>query len=323
MRKTSGLFFLILVMLSMAVHSQTDGGENASTGVSPVFPQLRKGIALYGEGKWQEAVAELRKAQSEVSSRRDIQSEAFFWIGLAELSAGEFQAAVNDMEALEKLDPANSRVTELLYHKGRAFYYLGRYSDAILLFKRYTDSIKGETTEDNAKKSAAYYWTGECLYSLRLFDEASEVFFIITEKYPGSVKFEAASYRIDLIRQKKIEAELLSLLKWSHEESLKTMEEYQRRERSYDQALIAYQKRIADMLKDTRLADLENANAQYQKLLASAEERIRVLEKRIWDDSGAGVSPADSSTRTDRLQELRNSAQDLESGLKNQPGGAR
>jgi chromosome segregation ATPase len=101
------------------------------------------------------------------------------------------------------------------------------------------------------------------------------------QEYPQSAKYEAASYRIALINQKKVEAELLNILKWSHEESLKTVEEYQRRERSYDQAIIAYQKRIADMLKDTRLADLESSNAQYRRQLAEAEERIALLEARL------------------------------------------
>jgi TolA-binding protein len=148
---------------------------------------------------------------------------------------------------------------------------------------------------------------GECLYSLGLLDRAGELFLIITEEYSHSPKYEAASYRIALINQKKVETELLALLKWSHEESLKTMEEYQRRERSYDQALMAYQKRIADMLKDTRLSDLENENAQYRQMLASAEERIRLLE-------GLSLPPEDSDAAA-RLNVLRSSAVKLRDEL--------
>jgi len=118
-----------------------------------------------------------------------------------------------------------------------------------------------------------------------------------------------------------VETELLSLLKWSHEESLKTMEEYQRRERSYDQALIAYQKRIADMLKNTRLADLENANAEYQKQLASAQERIKSLERRLWETpSPQSNDYGNDPSNAKRLEELRNSAKELESGIR---GGGR
>jgi hypothetical protein len=55
---------------------------------------------------------------------------------------------------------------------------------------------------------------------------------------------EAASYRLSLLEFKKREEELLRLLKWSHEEFLRTVEEYQRREKAYDQALTAYQQRV-------------------------------------------------------------------------------
>jgi len=102
-------------------------------------------------------------------------------------------------------------------------------------------------------------------------------------------------YRLALIDQKQIEAELLELLKWTHEEALNTMEEYQRRERSYEQALISYQKRIADMLRDMGLSDietenvqfrqqlstLERENAQYKERLATAEARIKTLEEEL------------------------------------------
>ncbi|MDR2052305.1 MAG: hypothetical protein LBP80_02745, partial [Treponema sp.] len=84
-----------------------------------------------------------------------------------------------------------------------------------------------------------------------------------------------------LINQKKIEVELLSILKWTHEESLKTVEEYQRRERTYDQAIIAYQKKIAEMLRDSHLAELEASNADYRRRLIEAQARISALEQRL------------------------------------------
>ncbi|MDR0622835.1 MAG: hypothetical protein LBG10_00195, partial [Treponema sp.] len=131
-----------------------------------------------------------------------------------------------------------------------------------------------------------------------------------------------SSYRLGLINQKKIEIELLALLKWSHEESLKTMEEYQRRERTYDQALTAYQKRIADMLKDTRLADLESANAEYRKQLAEAEERIIFLEENLKSSSARSSfqdavppAPQTEAEKTIQLLDLKTRALELKSGL--------
>jgi tetratricopeptide (TPR) repeat protein len=89
----------------------------------------------------------------------------------------------------------------------------------------------------------AYFWIGESLYSLGRLEEAERVFARVLRDYPQSYKVEAASYRLSLLEFKKREEELLRLLKWSHEEFLRTVEEYQRREKAYEQALAAYQQR--------------------------------------------------------------------------------
>jgi tetratricopeptide (TPR) repeat protein len=242
--------------------------------------RLQNGINLYGRGLWPEAVIELRRYQAEAPDAVQ-RAEALYWIALSEMGAGEYEAAVKDMDELDRTARGNPRYAELPYHRGRAYYYLGRYDEALVILKAYTDSLTFETSEDEARMPAGLYWMGECLYSLGQLDAAQSIFTAIMNEYPYSVKYEAASYRVALISQKKIEVELLALLKWTHEESLKTVEEYQRRERSYDQAIIAYQKRIADMLKESRLSDLENANADYQRRLEEAEARIVLLEARL------------------------------------------
>jgi TolA-binding protein len=304
------LFFILAAGYGFAQNSGYSPGNRAfpAPPASQVSARLQGGIKLYGEGKWREAVIELRRAQAEALSPEE-RAEALYWIGLAELSAGEYEAALRDMDELNRAAPSSPRRAELPYHKGRAYYYLGRYDEAVVLLKDYADRV-GEG--EDSRKSAALYWIGECLYALGQLDRARDIFILITEQYPQSAKFEASSYRIDLINQKKIEMELLALLKWSHEESLRTMEEYQRRERSYDQALIAYQKRIADMLKDTRLADLENANANYRKQLAEAEERIRGLEAGLAERSAASPPAADTAIQG---FDLKNRALELRSEL--------
>jgi tetratricopeptide (TPR) repeat protein len=235
MKRTIPLLFFALVFGAF-LHAQAEN-------------PLQTGIRLYGEGRWREAVIELRRVQAAEADQR---AEALYWIALAELSAGEYESALRDLDELTGADPASPRAGEIPYHRGRAFYYLGRYDEAMLLLKSYTDGVSADTLEGGGRKAAALYWIGECLFALGQLEKALDVFSIITEEYPYSVKYEAAAYRAALINQKKIEAELLSILQWSHEESLKTMEEYQRREHSYDQAITAYQKRIAEMLQGGR-----------------------------------------------------------------------
>jgi tetratricopeptide (TPR) repeat protein len=231
-------------------------------------------------------------------------------VALAEFAAADYGSALRDMDTLEQAAPESGRSTDVVYHRARAYYCLGYYDEAIPLFKRYADE-SGEGGE--SRKAAALYWIGECLYAMGQLEKAADVLGLVTGQYPGSVKYEAATYRLDLIKQKKIEGELLAMLKWSHEESLKTVEEYQRREKTYDQALNAYQKRLADSMKDTRQEDLESSNAEYQRQLASARERIQYLEAQL---SGSADPPSDELKV--RAQQLRNEVQwditNLESG---------
>jgi tetratricopeptide (TPR) repeat protein len=295
-------FFILFAVLTTAAAAQTS---------------LQYGVNLYGEGRWREAVIELRRAEAADPS---VRAEALYWIALAELAAGEYEASIRDMESLELQDPKHSRIGELAYHRGRALFYLGRYDEAMALLRSYADGID-EYGAGASRKAAALYWIGECLFALGQLDRALEIFTIITEQYPSSVKYEASSYRIALINQKKIEAELLAILRWSHEESLKTAEEYQRRERSYDQTIIAYQKRIAELLRDPRLAELEQANADYQRQLSEAENRIATMvpEAETPGETSAAAAPpaipALPSDRTIRLLSLKAEALELTNEL--------
>ncbi|MDR0645130.1 MAG: tetratricopeptide repeat protein [Treponema sp.] len=217
------------------------------TGGGIVFSQasvsLETGVNLYISGKWKDAILALRQVRDgDVESEQ--KAEAVYWLALAEIADSDYESAIKDLNALEQMSWNNLHKQEIPYHRGRCFYYLGQFDDALVLLKNYADRILDDTIDNIGRKSAALYWSGECLYSLGHLDKAQDLFLTITQKYPQSVKYEAAFYRVALINQKRIEVELLDILKKTHEESLKTIEEYQRRERTYDQALIAYQKRI-------------------------------------------------------------------------------
>jgi tetratricopeptide (TPR) repeat protein len=235
MKGFSMRLYLLCLFLVMAgfVHSQ----ESWQGGFGGLYsPRFIAGINLYQEARWLEAAAELRAAQETAMNSRDW-TEALYWVALTELAASDYGSALRDMDELEKGAPGSSRITDIVYHRARAYYYLGYYDEAILLFKQYADQA-GPGGE--SRKAAALYWIGECLYSMGQLDRAGDVFGMVIKEYPNSLKYEAASYRMDLIKQKKIEAELLDLLQWTHEESLRTVEEYQRREN-------AYQKRLTEL----------------------------------------------------------------------------
>jgi TolA-binding protein len=259
-KKTAFLFMVFLLAGGMAFSQTgaTSGGyadtpAASSTAFSSAFQQ---GLALYGAGKWTDAAVKFQEAQG-AAVVGDERAEAVYWLCLAQEAGGDFEGAIRNLGVLERTNGGASRKAEIPYLKGRAFYSLGRYDEAIALLKGYADRIPADSAGAIAQKSAALYWTGESLFALGHLDAAQDVFVMITQQYPQSVKYEASVYRIALIYQKKVEQELLELLRQSHEESLKTIEEYQRRERSYAQVLVVYQKRIAALEARLREAGID------------------------------------------------------------------
>ena len=277
--------------------------------------RLAAGIELFSQGRWNEAVLELRRAQAEAPSR-ELRAEALFWISMAQLSAGEYEQALREMDALEQTDPGNRRAAQLAYQRGRALFHLERYDEAIIFLGKYTDAIRPGpdgvfSPPDAFRRAAALFWTAECLFAMGQLDRAADIFTTIIENYPASSKFEAAYFRLALINQRRLEAELLTLLHWSHEESLRNTEEFRRREQAYDHAMRAYQRRIADMQSDTRFADIQSENELYRQQLRNAEDRIRYLENLL--DQAALRMDQEGAAILERLNNLRRDAEELES----------
>jgi len=208
--------------------------------------RFQNGADHYKEARWNEAAADFRAAQ-ESATTIDEETQSLYWVILSELALADYGSALKDMDELEKIAPNSSFVKEMVYHRARAYFNQGYFEDAIVLFKRYSDSITSDDAESTDRKAAAFFWMGECLYAMGQFEEAERFYAWVIAKYPLSPKIDVASYRIDLIKQKKIETELLALLRWSHEESLRTSEDYQRKIKTYEHTLNAYQRRIAEL----------------------------------------------------------------------------
>jgi tetratricopeptide (TPR) repeat protein len=242
--------------------------------------KFENGTRLFQLSRWNEAAAEFRSAQEAALNRNDF-SEALYWVIMSELSGADYGSALRDMDALEKTETARS--LDIIYHRARSYYYLGYFEESLIQFKRYIDKIQSEDNESRQKKAAAYFWMGECLYAMGQIEEAEKFYTWVMINYPSSPKIEISSYRIDLIKQKKIESELLMLLKWSHEENLRTNEDYERKIKTYEHTLNAYQRRVTELSQDSRMTELELSNADYQRQLAEAQDKIILLEDDLSD----------------------------------------
>jgi len=243
-------FALLLVLLFFTAEI-----SSAQNGMPLFSNKYQRGVQLYKASRWHEAAAEFRYAQ-EIAANMDDLAQALYWIILTELALGDYGSAIRDMDELERAAPASPYVKEMVFHRARAYFNNGYFEDALSLFKRYGDGIPSSDTEAADRKAASYFWMGECLYSMGQFDEAEKFYSWVISKYPASPKVDVSSYRIDLIKQKKIEAELLALLRWSHEESLRTSEDYQRRIRTYEATLNTYQRRIAELSRGQENAEI-------------------------------------------------------------------
>ena len=234
------LFLFCFLLLAAVVSTAQNGNQ------SDYSRRFQNGTQFYELSRWSEAAIEFRRAQETAGNMNDW-SQALYWVILSELANTDYGSALRDMDELQRSAPNSSYNRDMLYHRARVYYNQGFFDEALLLFRHYADSVTDATRETADRRAAAFFWMGECLYSMGQFDEAENFYSWVVTRYPESPKIEAASYRIDLIKQKKIEAELLALLQWSHEESLRTSEDYQRKIRTYEYTLNTYQRRIAEL----------------------------------------------------------------------------
>jgi tetratricopeptide (TPR) repeat protein len=269
---------------------------------------------LFNAQRMAEAAAEFRGAQEMASSLHEW-AQALYWVILSELSLGDYDSALKDMDELDKYAPNSSFASDMVYHRARAYFNQGYFEDALILFKNFNDRVSPGDPQGADRKAASFFWMGECLYLMGQFDEAERFYSWVVTKYPGSPKKEVSSYRIDLIKQKKIEAELLELLRWRHEESLRTSEEYQRKLKTYEHTLNSYQRRgesspvapggtsIQDNFQEqSSVEDIKTPPVVNNEAAADANRRLNedLLEKarRLGDDIQVLISELDTGGGT-------------------------
>ena len=270
-RITASLFTLIILV----------SGPSAAVGQSQSgLDQIREGLALFKQGDFQQAIIIFRNIIFD-SAYSAYKPDAYFWISRSYMAINQLDDAERNLEFFLAGYPEHPDYPEAYYQKGRLLFRQGELESGIQLLQSFINRYPDSPFLPNA-----YFWIGESLYLLGQLEEAAAVFNKMQMEYPKSFKVEAARYRLSLIEFKKREIELLKLLKWSHEESLKTVEEFQRREKSYEQAIAAYQRRLSylkqgvDWEKDDELIlDIEQLKSE-NAALKDQNEKLRLLPGR-------------------------------------------
>ncbi|MDR1147965.1 MAG: tetratricopeptide repeat protein [Spirochaetaceae bacterium] len=297
------IIFIALVLFPLYIAQAQSRQQTPETNNNLLSAQIDRGIEFYGNGRWGEAIVQLRRAQQE-NIGTQARAEAQFWIAMSEFAAGQYQDAVHDFDEISRIDPVNIRCVEVPYQKGRAYYYLKRYDEAIRLLNAYADSIRidgrylngrrisgwsegafyNNIEGDYNRKSAAIYWMGECFYSMDDMTRAEELFNIVVKEYPKSHKFEPSTNRLALIKQKKIEVELLNILKSTPAESNQAATTPQ--QQSDEDAIREYQKRIAPyLIPDTQPPVVEKPAEKNTdtiiRLLSIKTTALEILERLL------------------------------------------
>ncbi len=267
----TALLFAALVASQANLPAQAQQAAQASTAAKL---GLDRGIELFGQEKYRDALELFGKVLADPKAGAE-RPEAAYWSVLAYLAVGDQATAGASIDAFLSAYPKSPRVSDLLYQRGRILYSKGDFEGALKVFSAFASG-----TPSSDLLPSALYWSGECLYALGRLEEAERVFSAVTKNYPQSVKVEAATYRLALIGLEYRQRELLKLLTWSHEESLRSVEDFRRRERAYESSIALYQKQIADSRRgatvdsDQTIADLRAQVADLGSRLAATEARL-------------------------------------------------
>jgi len=307
MRKRYGSL-LAAIILSAAAALPAPCQEAAPASQADAKAALLAGVELFGQERYQDALDVFGKVLADPRARSE-RPEAAYWSVLSYLAIGDQTAAAASIDAFVSAYPTSPRLPDLLYQRGRILYSRGSFEEAIKVFAAFS-----EAAPDSDLFPSALYWSGECLYALGRLEEAERAFAAVVQKYPQSVKVEAASYRRSLIGLEYRQRELLKLLTWSHEESLRSVEEFRRREKAYEASISLYQKQLSDTKRgaagalsdqDKTSAELRAQIAEISASLASRDDelsqaarenaRLRAeLDAAMHTASQAAASPSQS-----------------------------
>lgn len=236
--------------------------------------EFREGLTLFKQGQYKQAILSFRDIIFNPAAEK-LKPDAYFWISKSYLANRLFDDAERSLELFLKNYPNHPSYTEGFYLKGRLLFLQNDYENSIQLLSNFLDRFSTSAFVPNA-----YHWIGESFYSLGSLDDAALVFRKVVDDYPTSYKVEAARYWLSLIEFKKKENELLKLLKWSHEESLKTVEEFQRREKSYEQAIFVYQRKLSALKLSQPEKDLEIERLEEE--IENIKNQNKLLENQLF-----------------------------------------
>jgi hypothetical protein len=302
---------------------------------SPAPSPLPRGVDGYKSGDFPAALEHFNEVLSNLDWK-EFHGDAYFWIAKTSTALGRYQDAEKNLEHFLSNFPDNPYYPEGMYEKGRLLFLQGNYELSLQVLQSFLEKYS-----DSPFRANALYWSGESLFALGDLSAAQRLYSVVVTQYPTSFRVEAARYQLAVIEMKFREEQLLKLLKWSHEEYVNAVEEFQKKERTFEDAIASYQRQITTLssqdakqelirlservraleaelsLKNQTLSGLESENKRLKSSLEQAGEPRSNIS--------TGVSTGQGGQNRARLMEIKEEALRLKEFylelLKETPGG--
>ncbi|MBI9100810.1 MAG: tetratricopeptide repeat protein [Spirochaetales bacterium] len=304
MKKLTFTAALLILISFMAIFAQESGDTTL----------MRSGLDKFKSGQFGDALLDFREIILD-TNMKDYHGSAYFWITKCYLAQSDLKQAGDNLGFFLKNFVGHPFMEEGFYQKGRIEFLKGEYEISISDFYSFITSYPDSDFIPNS-----YFWIGESLYNLGHYEESEKIFYHLVSQYPTSYKMEAANYRLALIDLVKREDVLMDLVKLSHEEYVTSLEEFQRKERTYEQAISAYQRRIVQLenrLKESdndKNAALANLKAEMQTLLDEAVKAASTSSQPV-QTSIIVDQPTQDLTGKQEILELKNSVLEVKGFL--------
>ena len=278
-------------------------GVSALAAFAQATDDLASAIQLFRDGQYEKAIPLLTNVINDPADAAQ-QPDAYLLMAKSYMALGKLDDADKGIEYYLANFAGAADYPEALYQKGRILFLQAQYEESIQVMQQFLKSYPASPLAANG-----WFWVGESLYELGHMDDAQKIYQKILTDFPTSVKVEAAQYKLSLIQLQKKEVELARLLKWSHEDFLRSLEEFQRREKTYEQAIAVYQKRLAGGADDQDQKTIADLRAELAKKTQEAQDLSAQVAQLGGGTGGAAAPQATAAGTTagslqDRLVEI-------------------
>lgn len=222
----------------------------------------RQGLQAFQGRNYNQALDHFRNLSRQTD--HPLAGDGLFWTAKTLLGLEDLEGAALELDQFLAFYPESRYFEEAHYLRGRIFFLSGQYETSLEYFLNFSLDFSNSPYAANS-----LYWIAESLFQLGQIERAQAAFQQIVRDYPESYKVEAARYRLSLIDLSAREQKLMELLRWSHEEFLRSNQESLESQLEYQEALEAYQRQIVDLTAQERL---------YRNQLAVLELKSRALE---------------------------------------------